>query len=385
MERAFGGTPKPKEPAKEAQKEPEKPTEKPSDTDKAAADKEAKPEDKPAEPKADAPPAETFRSAKEMRQAIENRDKKLAALQSERDKATTDLAALQTRVQELEGTGSGDVKALSESVAKYEARVKQLETIISERDYAQAPEFEQRFKKPYERAALKAFSDVEQLSVTVDGTERKATRKDMEALIGMDPFQARRLAKQVFGEDSDIVLAHLAKLHDIRDQSMAALEEHRATWQEKQKAQEAESARFRAFASEKWPVINSEFAKQQPDIFAPDDEQEKQLLGEGFAYVDQGIAQRASLPPKDQMVFDATVRHRIAGFPVLKHQRDAALKRVEELTAEKDSEIEALRKEVAELRGGGPGPGTREGGAKPTDADELAELERKLELGWNKG
>jgi hypothetical protein len=189
---------KPSKPAKPEEKKPEAPKEEAKPAAKVEPKveekpKEAKPEEKPKE-EAKPEPEEKFAGTPEMRRELKSRKERIASLSGELAKREAEVTKL--REQVVGKAETPETKAVIEQLASVEKRAKELETIIAEQDYSKSSEFQQKFQEPFKRAALRAFTDVESMSlVDKDGTERKATRGDFEALLGLPRLQARRAAK----------------------------------------------------------------------------------------------------------------------------------------------------------------------------------------------
>lgn len=379
-EEAFGANPA-QTPAAKVVKQEE--TDLVSNTDKTPADSakseakdapKAETESKTGEAKAEtpapaaAPVKETFRGAKEMRLAIEARDKRLSSIQSERDTLANKIKEIETRLEEA--TKGGDVRLLSEQLQERESRLKQLSQTLAEHDYSRSSEFEQKFTKPFMLVKNRALREVNNLSVTVgDADPRPASPQDFETLMAMPLVQAHRVARQAFGEDSDIVIRHLDKLHEIREDSHAAMEEHKSSYEAKAREQWAQQKREAEQIREQWGQTNQELVKTGAELYGEHegDEEGNEALKQGFNWIDNAISTRDTMTPKERITNDSLIRLKAGAFDRMKLQRDRFKSEVASITSEKEQKIAELEERIKELSENGPGPSRREGEGSSRD------------------
>lgn len=326
-----------------------KPATTPKADDKAKEDLE-KPAVDPADPKRRIAPA--------LRDQLEK-------VSTEKKQLQESISTLETKIKDYESRGK-DSTALAEQLA---AREKELETIRGELRAARqevSPEFKAKWEKPFKQAADYAKSVIEQLIVTgEDGNTRQATWDDFAQLYNLPYTKAIAGAQAMFGDASQVVVNHLTELQRLAFQKREALEEEKANWKKRETEDAARSASERQATEDMWGKVTKDIADKKPHLFAPDpkDPEGNELLTEGYKIVD---AKPETL--EQRIIQAANIRHRAAAFPRLIHRLDRAKERVAELEAEN-----------AELRGSGPGPTKRTGGADPApDGDWRTELRKEM-------
>lgn len=355
-EEAFSGKPALKGTPKVEPKPDEKPKEEAKAADTAKPDA-AKPEEK----KVEAAP-EIFRGAKEMRQAIEARDTKLATIQSERDLARNELTALKTKLEK--GELGGDSKLMAEQLTAKEKELAQVRSKLAEKDYEEGQEFTERFQKPYAQAKALGAKAVGRLTVTLqDGTTRPATAQDWDWLSRKPADQAHEIAKTAFGENYNVAAYHLNRLEEIRDQSEAARAEHRATWEQKSRADMAQAAKERELWSTASKVAREDLIKQNPDWQPSEDADENKVLEQGLNFLDHLEQRMETMTPTERVTTQVESGLKFAAYDRIKLQRDKLKAQVTAIAAEKDAKIAELETRLKEMTDSGPGPSRRQGEA----------------------
>ncbi len=319
----------PADPAKPTEKSPEKPAEKPPE--------------KPAAKPAEKPAAQTKPKAEDNGTLRKRLEETLAA-----DKTKTEeINKLSTRIKELENkrvySDDDDAK-----VKKYEARIQELETGISEVAYERSTEFKQKFVDPWQNTVAAALKFTESLTVTVDadGTTRKATADDFWKVAGLPPSHQAEAAQQLFGVNAVRILNQIDRIQDIKAQSDVALKTHRESSGEKQKQTEESRAKEQRLYEDTRATAMQELRREYPQFFDadPNDPEITAQLEAGYDYVDKATENMSNMPVADRAAYAAVLRARAAYFPRAVHEIKSL-----------KSEVDSLKAEVAKLRGTDPG------------------------------
>lgn len=283
-------------------------------------------------------------------------------------------AALQQEIAEIRTSMKpGELpKEAQERFTALEERNKALEDEIRHVNYSKSREFIDTYQKPYEEAWRNAVEDLKELTiVNDDGTSRAATAQDLLSLAQMPLGQARATAKAWFGDSADDVMSHRRTIRELSDKQNKALEESKTKGSERDQQRTAEmQAKQKARAEEHakvWKMVNDE-AIQKYDYLRPVEGQAERnaRLEKATKFVDEtfglNVNQAKTQEERDQIIRrHAALRNRAIGFSVLKHENTALR-----------SEVEALKKSLAEFEGSEPTTGeTRRGSNDEAAADTL--------------
>lgn len=355
-------------------KPPEKPVEKPVEKVEEQAEEqseqpEVKPEDKPAEE-----PEETPRTNPQLRKAYEESKKKLRARQDEIDK-------LKAEVQHLRSNPPPDEqekRVIVEKLTAAEKRAQELEQEIRFTNYAKSQEFTEKYEKPYVEAWKKAVAELSELTVEQeDGSTRQATPSDLQMIAQMPLGEARKVAKQMFGDAADDVMAHRRVIKELAEAQSKALEEARTKGSEREKEQHIRMAQQREEAQKAWVANNQELETRYPQWFGhpEDDTDGNQVYDKAREAIDRYMFHRTEQLPPDQMVkFHALVRAKFAN-----HDRLALhLKKAREENAELKKSLAAYEKsEPPSSAAKKSAPATNKSWRESAD-EEIMSLDRKL-------
>lgn len=336
--------------------EPAKVAEKPA----AAPEKPAAPE---FEPPQVAKPSELRNWAKRMGTRAEQAEQGLVQLKHE--------------VQELRSkpAQSVDTKALTDELAATKKRLEEHEGELKVTRYERSDEYKAKYEKPYQSAVQTAYSEVQELLVAVPNPEdpdnpreRQATPADFDEVYQLPLGPATKLAKAKFGDASGIVLQHRQAIKGAAKAAVTAIEEHKgkaAEFEQQQTAQQKmlEEVRGRMFneavqaISQKYPAL---FGERDGDTTW------NQSLAKGRGMADLAFSDRKGLTPAQSAILDAQVHARVSAFPGLRAENDKL-----------KADLATLNKEIADLRGSGPGkPGA---GAEKAAASESLTLEQAFD------
>lgn len=310
---------------------------------------EAKPVEKPKEGAED--PAKPVKTA-ELRVAYEKTKESLKTREAEIAKLKADLKLAQESPRD-----DPEKSTLLGKVEEFEKRSKALEERLRLVDYQQSEEFVKDHVKPWHDAWKRAESEIQELTIELeDGTSRPATVQDLVALSNMKLGDARKYAKQMFGDGSDEVMAHLRKLRDLSDAQQTALAEAKTKSETHFKQRAEQTLQERQKVAKLWKDENKAWRSKFPKWFQPadGDQEANDLLAKGYEMADRAFSRNGQTSPEDQVKLHAEMRNKAAAFPRIALELKRARSRIKE-----------LEKSVAEFEDSEPPAG--EGGKPRTD------------------
>lgn len=326
-----------------------KPEEKvPDKTEDKATEPPAKePEEKvPEAPPDKTRPDKTISQPKALRQQIDSLTGELKA-------KSTAYAELEAKYRALEPKGK-ETTALAERLASTEKQLEETRASLRAAKQELSPEFKEKYDKPFDEAAATARTEIEALAIVDEEGQpvRQANwEKDFANLYNLEYIEAKKRSKQMFGDDSGLVMEHYLRLHRMANERNKALEAEKAQWSERTKADEARRVQQREAFEQASSKVEQALVAKHPDLYGedPKDPEGNQLLKEGLALVD-------STPKtlQDAAVLKANIRLRAAASFRLAAQN----KRLAQ-------EVADLKKTLEELKSSGPGPTKRPSGAEP--------------------
>lgn len=230
-------------------------------------------------------------------------------------------------------------KELTEKVTAAEKRANEREEELRFANYERSEEYQNKYFKPYVEAFNSARQKITQLDIVeikhedpASGEERivqagrAAVPEDFDRIAQMpSDREARKLAKQLFGEDYAIAMAQREKVLELNSTRQTALNEQRAKGAEREKQQleqrtkaQAESAKQR---TELWSVANKEFAEKHKEWFEPieGDEVGNKMLTNDLATTDSLFGDVSHLPPDKVVQLHSQMRNRAAAAGRLAH------------------------------------------------------------------
>lgn len=299
-------------------------------------------------------------------------------------KAETDLAESRKGM-----IPEGDRKTLQDQIDKVQARNKELEEHIYYLDYSKHPEFTTKYQKPYEAALDRAWAEVSQLPVkdAVSGTARQATPQDLDTICMAGPVEAKTLAKEMFGDWADDVLAYRREIRGLLDQRSAALNEAKKNGQTRlqemsanqQKAITQMQSEIRTY----WETANKS-ALEDPERgqwFKPveGNTEINSRLEKGFKIVDEAFSLNPADPKltseqrKRAVELHAAVRNRAAAFGRLWYENHVLAQKLDAV----EKELAGFKKSTPGQNGQPAAPNPAAGAPQSAWARLQAELEKK--------
>lgn len=355
----------PKAPDKSPDKSPDKPAE---PVDKAPDKVSDKFPDKAPDKAPDKPGDKQPVSAPELRKAYET-------LKSEHSNLRKEIETLKT----AKPAEDPEKKQMAEKLTAAEKRLAQLDETVRFTNYERSDEYKDKYLKPYTEAYVmgrKKFAtlDIVEKAIEVEDpatgertkkiiqAERPATEADFDSFVAIaDDREARKVAKQLFGDDAAIAMQHREKVHELNAVRQGALDEYQKNGVERDKQRAEMTAKQRAELDAEWNRINTATAEKYPHLFKEiaDDKQGNELLAKGYAFVDRAFGPDAQkMPPQELVKLHAQIRNRAAAFgrQVLVTKRQAA-------------QLKELQEKIKALEESGPGAG--DGDPNKKTGDEL--------------
>lgn len=251
--------------------------------------------------------------------------------------------------------------------ASLERRSKDIEAELYARDFEASPQYKAEFTEKWNEAYTDAVNAVVSMEVTVKGDDgeektRSATKRDFESIRALtgDPSAQRKLAKQLFGEDADIVLGHTRTLVGIEKDAAKAVAAKRGEYEANLKTYLENSQNVSRAQHQASEAAEQDLIKTHPQFFGddPNDPKAGEALKRGLEFVDNSYSREATakMTPM-QLAERATVLRYMAGaFPRL----CSTIKRLQADNASKDEELK-------KYRGTDPGAGGDGPASAPTD------------------
>jgi hypothetical protein len=327
-----------------------------------------KPDPKPAD--GAKPVVPTFKTNKELRTWAEG-------VAADSQKIKTETETLRKEVATLrKNSKNTDVEALTRTNAELTKRVEDYEKEIRVSRYSSSAEYKEKYQTPIQTKTAKAFKTVQDLTVEIvdpnnpeNKTSRPGTKADFQAIYAApNRSAARKLAKQLFGDDADDVIRYRDEINDLVEAADEAAEKYKTQGHEAEQKTQAERLRENEARNAMWIEANKAY-RENPKIARhfnddPDDPEFTDLLHKGFEFVDEFFGpNRAKYTVQQQIVADTKIRHRSAAYPAAMHR----LKKAE-------AALTAANETIATLRGSGPGGrGKSAGGGGGTVATQAAD------------
>lgn len=365
-------TPPPKKEQKPAPEEPEaeeEPQEEEEETPNKKAgeeiddldekDTQEKPKEEP-----EKKPEEKFGKMKDLKVVYEK-------TKAEKKELETKLAEASKTIETLKRSNPDEVRALTDRLTKAETRRDELEQEMRHINYQGSEEFKTRYQKPYEDAWVRATKDLSELTVEMaDGASRKATPEDLARLANMPLGEARRTARDIFGEAADDVMAHRRKILDLSEAQDAALQESRKAAKERDQTRIVEERTRGEKLRGVYGETVTQIADKYPRLFkpVPGDDEGNQLLERGFSEVDR-FFNDTNMPMEERVKLHAMLRFRAGGFDRMQLRMVRMSKQLQQARAD----LQAYEKSQP------PGGGKLGARKAKESSDVFAQAEKEIE------
>ena len=291
--------------------------------------------------------------------------------------ATQEKASLEAKLSDLSKKRFWTPEDEQRNTA-IQKRLQEVEAQFYARDYAESPEFKEKFEKPWQKRHTEAIEDVKGMTIktkTADGEDssRPATATDwFKVLNAPSSGDARRIAKEIFGEDAADVLAHRSTLKAMEQTGKDAIDAARTNFDTmRQKAFEESQKNSSAFNQQR-ESFSQALVQKYPAYFSEEgaSEEEKAALKGGLDFVRQSLEQAATLPPEEHAKRAAVMALYAGAFPRLIVTNKALKAQIEDL----NTRLAAFQKTDPGNAGeGGSGGGGGTGSGSATGTNKLME------------
>ena len=333
---------------------PEKPVEKPEAASPVKpVEKEA---DKPAEkPKAD-DELPAFRTNKEVREFAKAQRRAAKTAESK-------LVELENKLKELEAVvpkSQQGAELLAQQLADARKQIEEHEREREMTEFEKSKNYRENFFQPWVNAKSEAQAEMIQFSVNEKTSEldedgnpiikkRQATAKDFDIIYGTPDDQVREKARAMFGEDYADVLAIRRTVGSLAKKATVAIDDHAKNLNTHRQQEMAQKSQQEIALNGLWKTANEKISQDPKRAMYwgedKDDPDANKALANGFKLADEFFSEkRENMGTADKVEFDAYIRHTIAMGPKLAYKLNKAM-----------AENQALKDEVAQLRGSAPG------------------------------
>jgi hypothetical protein len=304
----------------------------------------------------------------------------------------TDLAQIRTQHQQIEQEHpktKQERDSLAARLQDIEKRYNETVEQVKYLNYERSTDYQEKYETPYKKAVEAAYSDVKELTVTEpdptkptnqDGyqptRERAATPADFDEVYQLPLGPASKLATKKFGAESvATVIQHRNTIRNLAKSANDALSDWKTKAKERDKSESDQRTIQQGQVQEAWRSINKRMTEDPrgAELWGEvkDDKEINEAIARGFAMADRRFSDEfTKMSQAEQITLDATIRHRVAASYRLRVEN-------QRLKAEHAQAV----KDLAELRGSGPGgPGTPGGGEAPTGESQgaMAAFEEKM-------
>jgi DNA repair exonuclease SbcCD ATPase subunit len=293
--------------------------------------------------------------------------------------ATHKAQELEAKIKELESRSSQPPPDVAKIQADYQRLVKENEehrARLTQADYANSPDYEQKYKAPYQQAYTRGRSAVEGLKVRIVDPEteevsfRPGTAEDFDKIYGMTDSDADEAAEKMFGASARRVVALRDTAKERAEMAYVAVKENTAKFAETRKTEEARSSSQKIALQGLWRKVNDDLQLKHAEWFGEreGDKEWNEALVKGTAIAQQRFSdQYMQLPPEQRVVLDAQIFNRTRAFTPMRA-----------LIARQTAELAELKKTIEQMRASGPGkPTPGAAGAEAPAADDLEEGKRR--------
>lgn len=299
---------------------------------------------------------EQHASASQLREQYEAQKAELAKIRQELAEAKASGAS-KTEIEELRKQVEAERKAKTE----LDDRLKVL-------DYRESSEYKDNYEKPLHDAFRKAWSEVTELTVTLpDGTTRIGTPEDFNSIMSKPLGEARKMAKEMFGEDYPAILDHIRVVRDKRDAANAAVDQAKQRVTTQKAAEAAQLTEAQKAGRARYETYQKALDEKYPDLYVPkqDDPKEAELVAAGDDLALKGLGWQKDLTREQFLDAAAEVSRRASRFGMLAH-RNIKL----------SAQVKALEAELAGYRGSEnpkptPSGGPQKGSGKANRVDDV--------------
>jgi hypothetical protein len=144
------------------------------------------------------------------------------------------------------------------------------------------------------------------------------------------------MARQLFGDDSPIVIHHRERVMDMNHARHQAIDEARQLGAEKAQREGETTAKQQESRINLWKQVNGDISSKFPDWLNPKegDDEGNRLLETASKQADMAFSDNNGLSLEDTVKLHALIRSRAAAFPRSAHLNSKLQARVKELEGE---------------------------------------------------
>jgi len=263
--------------------------------------------------------------------------------------------------------------------AELEKQQQALQAELYARDYRESPEFKAKYQGKADKVFQSISNELKSIQVNDEnGSPRPATLADFSKIraLGDSQVEQRRMAKQIFGDDADVVIAAARELKTIEDAANDEIEAKRANFQsEREQSQKRQQEELQT-GNQVFTNYDKLLVEKFPAYFAPvegNDEFNK-ALQEGLKFVDSNSTGFNQKTPEQRAQSAAMMRRFAAAFPAMQ----VMIKQLSSQVGEYKERVEKLQGSDPGAGGDGAG-GTGGGGEEVGGTDALSAEINKLQ------
>ena len=244
------------------------------------------------EPEPEEEPEKTVEEPEEKQEELPKRTRDLKTvyldLKKKHAEAEKRLAEREAKIKELEQRNPEEASVLMSRLEAAEKRAKALDDEIRYVNYTKSEEFREKYQKPYESAWAKAVAEIGELTIETEQGTRAATAHDLLQISNLPLGEARKMAKELFGDAADDVMAHRRTIRELSDAQNKALEEAQKNAGERERLKGIEAQASQANRAKAWQSANKFLEEKFPKAFKvdPTDPEDKSSFVRGFALAD---------------------------------------------------------------------------------------------------
>jgi hypothetical protein len=290
----------------------------------------------------------------------------------------TEVAKLTARLAELDKRKVLTTEQEAEYQKKDE-RIRQIESDLYSRDYRESPEFKEKFETPWKDKYSAALGEIKGLNVTYkendEDKQRPATKADFDRVLeSATVTAARRVAKELFGDDADVALEYRAALRQIEEAGNKEVATKREGWNQNKQTFVADMESKKAAGKTAYDEYTALLSQKYPEHFAEDaaNPEASTALKSGLEYVDSLGAAMGTVTPQEGAKNAAIVRMMAGAWG----RNQVVIKQLKAQLEAKETELAKYRKSApgGEDGGGGSAGVDKKGGG----SDALAATVDKL-------
>ncbi len=305
-------------------------------------------------------------------------EKQRQEFEQAKTQSATELGKLNARLAELDKRKVLTAEQEAEYQKKDE-RIQKIESDLYSRDYRESPEFKDKFETPWKDKYSAALGEIKGLNISYkendEEKQRPATKADFDRVLGSSTVTAaRRVAKELFGEDADVALEYRAALRQIEDAGNKEVEAKREGWNQNKQTFVADMESKKVAGKTAYDDYTALLSQKYPEHFAEDvaNPEASTALKSGLEFFDSITASINSVTPQEAAKNGAVVRMMAGSWG----RNQIVIKQLKAQLEAKELELKKYRKSAPGGEEGGSGDGgvDKKGGG----SDALAATVDKL-------